>query len=172
MLLAVLPPNHFFAFRRFLLRLMGVSVAPGVRVVGGQRIYGRGVLLIGADSWIGPNCEFYTEIGAPISIGARCDIAMGVQFIAGTHDIGTTDRRAGAQRCSAIHVGDGSWIGTRATLMAGSQIGHGSVIGAHALVLGEISPDTLAVGISARAKRRLPAGPAHAPPLLSPEKPR
>jgi acetyltransferase-like isoleucine patch superfamily enzyme len=80
---------------------------------------------------------------------------MNVLFNTGTHDIGTPDRRAGASRYSAISVSDGSWIGTRVTLMGGSQIGHGSIVGAHSFVMGEIESNTLAVGVPARTKKRL-----------------
>lgn len=42
------------------------------------------------------------------------------------------------------------WVGQRATILKGSQIGRGSVIGFGAVVSGEIPPNCIAVGTPAR----------------------
>lgn len=56
-------------------------------------------------------------------------------------------------------VGNDVWIGRRATILPGSRIGDGAVIGAAAVVSGEIPPYAIAVGNPARVIRRRFSGP-------------
>lgn len=56
---------------------------------------------------------------------------------------------------SAIQIGRDTWIGCKATLLRGATVGNRCVIGSHALVKSPIPDDMLAVGVPARAIRRL-----------------
>lgn len=56
---------------------------------------------------------------------------------------------------SPIQIGRDTWIGCKATLLRGATVGDRCVIGAHALVKSPIPDDMLAVGVPARAIRRL-----------------
>lgn len=51
------------------------------------------------------------------------------------------------------HVGDHVWIGRRVTLLPGSRIGSGSVVGTCAVVPGSIPENSVAVGVPARVVR-------------------
>jgi serine acetyltransferase len=42
------------------------------------------------------------------------------------------------------------WIGTKATVLRGTTIGNGSVLGAHSLVRGEVPPFSVMGGVPAR----------------------
>jgi galactoside O-acetyltransferase len=52
-----------------------------------------------------------------------------------------------------IIIEDGAWIGANATILKGAKIGRGSIIGANAVVTGEIPPMSVAVGNPARVVR-------------------
>jgi len=54
-----------------------------------------------------------------------------------------------------IVIGENTWIGAKATVLAGSTIGNETVIGAHALVNGDIPAGVLAVGTPAKMIRSL-----------------
>lgn len=54
-----------------------------------------------------------------------------------------------------IIIEDGVWIGANATILKGSKIGRGSIIGANAVVSGEIPPMCIAAGNPARVVRSL-----------------
>ena len=54
-----------------------------------------------------------------------------------------------------IEIGDGVWVGCKATILRGVRVGDGAVIGAHALVRSNISDGMLAVGLPAKAVRCL-----------------
>lgn len=49
-----------------------------------------------------------------------------------------------------IRVGRGTWLGQNAVVLKGATIGEGCVIGANAVVRGEIPPHSVAVGAPAR----------------------
>ena len=51
---------------------------------------------------------------------------------------------------SPINIGNDVWLGANVTVLKGSNIGDGSVIGAKALVKGKIGENQIAVGIPAK----------------------
>jgi acetyltransferase-like isoleucine patch superfamily enzyme len=60
---------------------------------------------------------------------------------------------------SPVRVGNDVWIGEKATILRGSDIGAGSVIASQSLVKGVIPPFSIVVGTPARVLRsRLPPG--------------
>ncbi len=149
----LLPVSRCFAFKRVLLRLMGVKVGNDVKVNGHTWFYGRGKICIGDRTWIGPGCEFHSTYGTLIDIGADCDIAPKVMFVTGTHKIGNATRRAGEGYAQDIQVGNGCWLGTRVTVLGNVSIGAGSLIAAGSLVETDVPKNSLAAGVPAVVKR-------------------
>lgn len=149
------PPSRFFAFRRFCLRLGGVRVLGSVCFCGRGWIYGRGDVVIGADTWLSPGVVIHSHVAAPIVIGEKCDIGPGVEFIPGSHLIGPPQRRAGPGTALGITVGAGSWIGAGSRILGGVSIGEGCIVAAGSVVTDSAPPDTLIAGVPARVKRKL-----------------
>lgn len=52
-----------------------------------------------------------------------------------------------------VRIGPDCWIGTKVSVLRGTRIGHGSVLGAHAVARGEIPAYSIAVGAPARVVR-------------------
>lgn len=154
-LLKVLPVSRFYALKQYVLNQADIQVAQGGRVNGGTSFLGRGQVAVGTQTWIGPNCNFYTHPDAPISIGNRCDIAPEVSFVTGSHDMGSSERRAGAGWAKPIHIEDGCWIGARVTVLGGVRIGRGSVVAAGAVVTRDVPENCLVGGVPARLLRQL-----------------
>jgi maltose O-acetyltransferase len=150
-----LPPTRCFTLRAWFLRNRGVIIKNGVRVAGGYRILGRGKMTIGEATWLGPYGLYFTHPDAPIEIGSRCDIAPGVCFVTGGHEIGGHGRRAGTGLAQSIRIGNGCWIGARVTILGGVTVGDGAVIAAGAVVASDVAGDTLVGGVPARLIRSL-----------------
>ena len=147
-------PSSFFAYRRLILRLMGIKVHPTAKVNSGFRIYGTGKLEIGSNTWIGRNCHFYTIGNCGIKIGSSTEIGPETMVNCQTHKIGTSEHRAGDCNNHPVEIGNGIWIGTRTTILC-NKIGDGTVIGAASLVLQDIPGNCMAAGVPAKIKKNL-----------------
>lgn len=153
--LSLLPPTRMFSLRRFLLRLSGIELARGVQFCGRGWVFGRGLLHIGADTWLSPGVVIYSHVDAPIVIGERCDIGPGVEFIPGSHIIGNSSRRAGSGTAHPIFIGNGCWLGAKSIILGGVSIGDGCIVAAGAVVTCSVPSNSLVAGVPARIKRQL-----------------
>jgi maltose O-acetyltransferase len=154
-LLGILPSSRLFGLKRSILRAIGVEVEAGVSVNSDVKFYGRGRVRIGRNTWIGPGCEFHSVAGTVIDIGSDVDVAPGVWFVCGSHKVGPPGRRAGPGVAADIVVQQGSWIGARSTLLGTANVGRGCIVGAGSLVRDGVEADHVAVGVPARAIRKL-----------------
>jgi maltose O-acetyltransferase len=137
-------------------RICGVTIGRDVQINLGCRIFGTGPIEIGADTWVGIDTTFVVPLGGRVSIGHACDIAPDVLFHCGSHRIGDPKRRAGAGYSGEINIGSGTWIGSRATLLAGVEVGAGCIVAAGAVVTAGTYPaQSLLAGVPARVVRRL-----------------
>ena len=62
--------------------------------------------------------------------------------------------RMAFSKAAAVSLGPDCWIGEKASILRGSQIGTGSVIGAQTVVKGDIPPYAVAVGAPAKVIKR------------------
>ena len=154
LLLIILPVSKFFKTKRIVLSLMGVEIGKNASVNGHTWFYGRGKIRIGEGTWIGPRCRFYATGGTVIEVGANCDIAPEVAFVTGTHEVGSSERRAGSGVSKNIKIGNGCWLGARVTVLGGVNIGSGTLVGACSLVVSDLPADCLAAGIPAVVKKK------------------
>jgi acetyltransferase-like isoleucine patch superfamily enzyme len=146
-----------------------LSLGRGVRVYllpGGQLELGARVRLqervlivvhpgatlhIGEGTYVGPGCELHAM--EAVEVGADCLLAGEVILIDHDHvfDLASPVREK-EHTTGAVSVGDGCWLGTRAVLTRGSQVGRHCVVGAGAVVTGPIPDGSIATGIPAREK--------------------
>lgn len=141
-------------------------------------------LTLGTDPRISPNAVFSNPdniaIGARVNLGARChiwagpgrgritigdDVLFGPEVMVTAAGYRFDDGSPVTEQAmdeADIHIGNDVWLGTRVIVLPGVTIGDGAIIGAGALVRGDIPAHAIAVGIPARVvgQRRIPAGPA------------
>lgn len=116
-----------------------VTLAPDSSVWSGVTIRGDNErITIGAGSNVQENTVMHTDLGYPLTVGARV----------------TVGHQAMLHGCT---VGDGSLIGIQAIVLNGARIGRGCLVGAGALVTeGKEFPDhSLILGSPAKAVRTL-----------------
>ena len=92
--------------------------------------------------------------GGTITIGAHTLIAPGVHIYTARHPLDVEERKAW-EDARPVKIGSRCWIGGQATICPGVTIGDRAVIGAGAVVVKDIPPDSLAVGNPAKVIRRL-----------------
>ncbi|AXR78962.1 CatB-related O-acetyltransferase [Natrarchaeobaculum sulfurireducens] len=116
----------------------------------------------------GTNLEPECELVGDVDLGRYCAIARETVFQETNHEMAQPslqirlyDRVLDSDLHPAskgpITVGSDVWIGARATILSGVEIGHGAVIGAGAIVTDDVEPYAVVAGIPAeRVKWRFP----------------
>lgn len=107
-------------------------------------------LEIGDNVSIHPMC--YIDAAGGLSIGDDVSIAHAVTIMTSSHHFDKHDVPIKDQTFYVMktEIGDNVWIGAKATILCGNNIGSGSVIGAASVVTHPIEENTVNVGIPAR----------------------
>ncbi len=138
----------FFGIPRFVSH-MQIYVKSGKLKTGKGLIMKQGIYMaalhggeisIGNNVHINRNCILVCH--ESISIGDNCAIGPNVVFYDHDHKFGINGIEDGF-KTSPIIVENNCWIGAGATILRGTHIGEGSVIGAGCIVKGEIPPHSL-----------------------------
>jgi maltose O-acetyltransferase len=141
-LISVSPLTRMYSFRARLLNYMGFTVSSSVRCVSSARFF-LSTLTIGEDTFVGHEVRIFGGADSVVSIGSRVDIAPRVMLLAGTHEIGDPDRRAGKGCGTTITVENGVWIGAGATIVGPAHLGTGCIIAAGEVVRGDVPANAL-----------------------------
>jgi acetyltransferase-like isoleucine patch superfamily enzyme len=139
--------------RYLLLSRSGVKIGREVRINVGTVVSGSSrrpiCLTLGDRVAIGPNTVFVTSSTPNDSV------------LYGHPDVQRMIKKFGP-----IVVEEDAWIGAAVTVLPGVTIGRGAIVGAGAVVIRDVAPWTVAVGVPARMTRALagyPAGPDSKP---------
>jgi acetyltransferase-like isoleucine patch superfamily enzyme len=143
-------PSHIV--RLFFYRLFGMRVGRGSTLHMRGRIYDPRFISIGEDTVIG---EKFTLDGrrllpgstGSITIGSHVDIASDVMIWTSEHDIHSPLFKAREER---VVVGDYVFIGPRAVILPGVEIGRGAVVAAGAVVTKSIPAMSIVGGVPAK----------------------
>ncbi len=108
---------------------------------------------------IGPRCRFnigcLLNLGAKITIGKNVGFGHHVVILTQSHTIGGPEYRSGTLYAKPVVIGDGCWIGARATILPGVTVGEGAVVAAGAVVSRDVRPHTVVGGVPARELKEL-----------------
>lgn len=136
--------------RRFFARRILTYCGKNVNIERGA--YFTPSVSIGDNSGIGVNCELNGE-GNAIIIGNYVMMGPEVIIYTGQHNFEDTDvpmQKQGAAKQLPVKIGNDVWIGRRAIIMPGVEIGDGAVIGANAVVTKSVPPYAVVGGIPAK----------------------
>lgn len=136
------PSKHRYAFYK----AGGLNIEPStIRencVIDGDKLTIEKGAFINRDAFINCREEVY--------IGKNVYLAFGVSVFTATHDIGTTDMRAGAHKRLPVKIEEGCWIGAKAIILPGVTIKEGCVIAAGSVVTKDCEPNGLYGGVPAK----------------------
>jgi maltose O-acetyltransferase len=91
----------------------------------------------------------------PITIGAACQIGARVQLLTASHPLDPEPRRIGWEYGVSITIADNVWLGGGAIVCPGVSIGDDTVVGAGAVVSGDLPAGVVAAGVPARVLREI-----------------
>jgi len=104
--------------------------------------------------------HFNASKGGRISVGRDSLIGPGVKVFTSNHLFVAENLPAREQGDSIadVSIGRNCWLGANVIVTSGVRIGDGSVIGAGAVVTSDIPENSLAVGVPARARKKMGSG--------------
>jgi maltose O-acetyltransferase len=148
LLFAGVPPFVASRLRTQGLRALGVRIGHASAFWGLPTLTGAGAT--GAQLTVGEHCGFnegcFFELEAQVTIGDHVAVGHEVMFLTRSYETGPGIQRAGALFRGPIVIEDGVWLGARCTIMPGVRVGAGAVIGAGAVVVKDVAPNTLLLG--------------------------
>ncbi|MBN2138253.1 MAG: acyltransferase [Sedimentisphaerales bacterium] len=126
-----------------------LEAGPGLIVEKGAYIGTGRAVTVGSNSSIGENAKIY----GPVKIGD--DVMMGPDIIIYTsqhrYDCTTAPMRTqGCTEARVVDIRDDVWIGARAIIMPGVTVGKGAIVGAAAVVTGDVPEMAIVGGVPAK----------------------
>ena len=110
---------------------------------------------IGSHVNIGSNVKVIAANKGKIVVGNSIDIGSSCHFSGGSYDYSNAEQLPSSQRIETkgINVEDLAWIGAGVIILDGATIGTKSIVGAGAVVTGDIPPNSIAAGVPAEVKK-------------------
>lgn len=120
-------------------------------------LMGEGITLqIGENCKIGDNVHIAAS--QQVTIGDNCLFASNIYISDTNHGTGaddpTTPPDSWPLTSDPVSIGNNVWLGEGVAVLPGAKIGDGCIIGAHAVVKGEIPSYSIAVGAPAKVVKR------------------
>lgn len=133
------------------------DVDPSFEFVGpGTTLYGRGDVVLGADSYVGHHSRIQAKEGLTACIGDNTAVSYHVHLFTQNRvadqdmsGVRNRDRHLDVER-GDVAVGDDCWIGAMTFVTEGCEIGDNTVVGANAVVTDDLPPYCVAAGVPAR----------------------
>jgi acetyltransferase-like isoleucine patch superfamily enzyme len=146
----------YFKTKKYLERARYLQKLPKFSHIGDEIILDSDIYIskpenisIGDGTYIGQGVTL--NAADEISFGENCGIASGSYFMTWNHviDQKVVELRSTGKESAPISVGDGAWVGYNAIILPGVKIGTGAVVGAGAVVTGDVPDWTVVVGVPA-----------------------
>ena len=136
--------------RYVLLKSVAKSCGDAVAVYSNTYILNPQNLELGTNVTIQPMT--YIEASGGVKIGSDTSIAHGVTIMSETHN--TQDReelfKCQGMTYKPVVIGEDTWVGAKATILAGVTIGNKAIIGANSVVTKDVPDYAVVVGSPAR----------------------
>lgn len=140
-------PSHHV--RRFFYRIEGMKIGAGSAIHMGSVFYNAGNIIIGKDTIIGENAVL--DGRDILKIGNHVDVASEVMIYNSQHNINSENfSKVEEVVLAPVEIGDYVFIGPRAIILPGVNIGRGAVVGAGAVVTKNVEPFVIVGGVPAK----------------------
>tara|TARA_B100000953_G_scaffold71755_1_gene57930 strand:- start:2399 stop:2920 length:522 start_codon:yes stop_codon:yes gene_type:complete len=122
----------------------------------GIKFYGKGVLKIFNNSYIGSYSTIQVAPGTKVIIGQGCRISHGVRIYTSSTspDTDFSKKELLLYKKGDVIIGDYCWIGANVFINPGTTVGENSVVGSNSVVTKNIPPFTIYGGVPAKLIRK------------------
>ncbi len=128
-----------------------IKIGKNVVIYPDVMFHGDGPIILGDNVSIGNGTVLYSSKSGGITIDSNTMIAAQTYIIDADHGIAKDTPICEQENVVApVLIGQDVWVAANVTIIKGSRIGNGAVIGAKTLVRGEIPENAIAVGIPAK----------------------
>lgn len=136
-------PSH--TIRNFIWRSFGLKLGSGSTLHTGVRVFDPRNIKIGEGTIVG--YRSFIDGRTDVTIGNHTDIASEVMIYSSEHDIKSSDFHA---TLSTVKIGDYVFIGPRAIILAGVNIGDRAIVAAGAVVTKDVEAGSIVGGVPAK----------------------
>ena len=128
----------FSAPKRVLLRLFGAAIGRGVVIKPRVNIKYPWRLSVGDHAWIGEGV--WIDSLDDVSIGESACLSQGALLLCGNHDYRSESFDLIVK---PISIGRGAWVGARATICGGVDVGPSAVVGVGVVAVRDVAANTV-----------------------------
>jgi len=137
----------------------GIRLADHVFIGRNTTIYCKnGDMTFASRVSVSANCTLVSAnrltLGAGTVLGGYCYLVSGGEY--DYRDPTPFALQSGLKNAGELHVGANCWLGAQVVVLSGSNVGDHCVIGAGAVVTGDLPADSLALGMPARVVKSIP----------------
>lgn len=145
------PHSKFVLVEKVNLINKNIKLGKNVTLYPDVSFFGDGVIEIGDNVDIGNGTIIYSSKNGGISIGSNTAVGAQCYIIDADHGTSKSELiRNQENSVSPVEIGDDVWIAANVTVLKGSTIKNGAVVGAKSLVKGELPENSISVGIPTR----------------------
>lgn len=104
------------------------------------------------------NNALFNLSAGEVTIAEHAFFGHNVSVLTGTHDVekfGEERKKAHPREGRDVVIGEGVWVASNATIIGPCTIGEHAVVGACALVQGDVEPYAVVAGVPAKEVRRI-----------------
>ena len=137
-----------WTIRKLIYRVFGMKIGKGSRIGIGTMVVCPWKIQIGSNTIVNENC--YLDGRGGLQSGDNLSLSLHTIILSASHD-SRSDTFAYVRK--AVRIEDYAWIGARAIILEGSQIGRGCLIGAGSTFRGIAEDNYLYSGVPAKKVR-------------------
>lgn len=138
----------FNPWRIFILKLFGADVTFKSGVYSSAKIWAPWNLKMGRNAWLGPNVICYNQ--ARVCIDDDVTVSQYAYLCTASHKTDDVNSKDYGLLISPITIKKGAWVGTRAYIGMGVEIGSYAIVGATASVYKDVEDNHIVGGNPAR----------------------
>ncbi|MFG6496249.1 acyltransferase [Fictibacillus sp. UD] len=136
--------------RKYIYRIVGLNI--NTTEIKRHCYFNSNKISVGEGSLVNSFSKLYSSYfeGGTITIGKKCYIGMNTLICTITHEVGSSDKRAGENKYMPIVLEDGCWIGANSTILPGVTVGKGCIVAAGAVVSKDCEANGVYAGVPAK----------------------